>query len=392
MMRLTQRGVWVLVLATVLLGLGGWWRYPGLLAIGSALVLVTTLDAAVVALGGGLSPRRRIEPLEVPRYGSCTGQLTVVHGGRWFAVVADGAEPVADAVVPVPVGWLRPGQQIEVEYAVPTQRRGRLRVGPLRLRRYGSAGLTAATELAGTTVDVRVLPRVLPVQAIPPGAVRGHVGADERVAHGGTDIVGLREYVDGDDLRRVHWATSARTGTLMVREDADPARPHLAVLLDDRAASYAGGDTQAYAGDGTEAFEYAVEVAASLAWAGALAGSPVRVRGCAGSLDVALDTAVAGGAPGPELLSALADVSLVDEDGGVATVAPAGDPDVLVVVTGPAADTSALALTAGRAQTGVVLAVSATASVTAAGPVALLRGPKAEDLLSAWDRVVGGSA
>ena len=63
----------------------------------------------------------------------------------------------------------------------------------------------------------------------------------------------------GDDLRRLHWATSARTGTLMVREDADPAEPHVT-----RAARRPGLGATGAATPDADAFEEAVELAAAL--------------------------------------------------------------------------------------------------------------------------------
>ena len=98
----------------------------------------------------------------------------------------------------------------------------------------------------------------------------------ESLELGGTDLVGLHEYTVGDDLRRLHWATSARTGTLMVREDADPAQPHVCVLLDDRQQSYAHPDD----------FEEAVELAAALCRVAVEAGDPLRLRTSSGRHDL----------------------------------------------------------------------------------------------------------
>jgi uncharacterized protein (DUF58 family) len=56
----------------------------------------------------------------------------------------------------------------------------------------------------------------------------------------GTDPHGVREHRDGESLRSVHWATSARTGKLMVRETEDPGRDDLTVVLDLDAAGDAG--------------------------------------------------------------------------------------------------------------------------------------------------------
>src|SRR5207253_1085808 len=66
----------------------------------------------------------------------------------------------------------------------------------------------------------------------------------------------LREYEVGDDLRRVHWRSTARTGELMLRQDEMPWESRSTILLDTRPSTHQG-----------ESFERAVEIAASLATA-----------------------------------------------------------------------------------------------------------------------------
>jgi uncharacterized protein (DUF58 family) len=51
----------------------------------------------------------------------------------------------------------------------------------------------------------------------------------------------LREYAPGDDRRHVHWKTSARVGTLMVRQFIDTRRSHLGLVLSGNTADYADG-------------------------------------------------------------------------------------------------------------------------------------------------------
>jgi hypothetical protein len=180
--------------------------------------------------------------------------------------------------------------------------------------------------------------------------------------------VGLREYVPGDDLRRLHWATSARTGTLMIREDADPALPHLAVVLDDNALAY----------DDPHDFEDAVEVAASLVSAAVESGHPVRLLTSSGSVDVSVVVEPSFA------LAALADLAVTS----VARPVPLRDLDVVAVVCGASSDLPSLLLEAGRAAFGVVLTVSAAAPVSAVGAVLVLRAPRADDLVAAWNAVV----
>ncbi|NUT99275.1 MAG: DUF58 domain-containing protein, partial [Saccharothrix sp.] len=233
--RLTGRGLGAVVLGLLLAVLGLWWRYPGVVGMGVALLALAVAGVLSVVSRARVEPRRTVRPRTVQRLGVCTGVIELTGTSKRFPVLFDAFDQVAGNVVPVDIPLLRPGQTVQAEYPIPTHTRGLLPVGPLTLNRRGLAGLAVARTVLGDVVEVRVVPRVLPVRGLPGGVRRGHVGADERVERGGTDLVGLREYVPGDDLRRLHWATSARTGTLMVREDADPARPHLAVLLDDHA-------------------------------------------------------------------------------------------------------------------------------------------------------------
>jgi uncharacterized protein (DUF58 family) len=384
----------VLVLAAACLGLGITWGYGGLTTIGVALLVLAVIDAAALGIAGRLVARRTVTPAEVPRYGTCTARLTIEHSGGWMALRAEGVERVGPDRIEVALGRL--DHDGGVGYPVPTRRRGRLVIGPLLVRRYGPAGLTVRPGEVAGTATVRVLPRLLPVRAVPPGVRHGHVGAEERVARGGTDLQGLREYLPGDDLRRVHWGTTARAGTLMVREDADPAQAHLSVILDDRAAVYTA----------TDDFEEAVEVAGSLLAAAHADGHPVRLRTVHGGRDLAAGSA--GRAERVEdLLAALADVSLVDDVAAVpATVSAPDDLDVVVVVTGGAGDPVALAPPVGRAEVGAVLAVGGEAKGSIAArnergadqaeltplrgakatmaTVTVLRASRAEELLAAW--------
>ncbi|HEV2784461.1 MAG TPA: DUF58 domain-containing protein [Actinophytocola sp.] len=378
--RLTPRGGGVVGLGVLLAGLGFWWRYPGLAGLGVAFVLMVAVAVGTVVTPARVRAARTVRPRTVHRLGACTGTLELTSTSRRLPVQLDAVDSVGGAPFSVDVPPLAPGRTTAVEYRIPTARRGVLPIGPLLLRRRGLAGLADSTVELGSIVEVHVVPRVLPVRGLPAGVRRGHVGADERVERGGTDLVGLREYVPGDDLRRLHWATSARTGTLMVREDADPARPHLAVVLDDRAAAFADPDS----------FEDAVELAASLLTAAMADGHPVRLLSVSGAVDLEVPAGAAGTGDADPVLTALADIALAAESSAPFSV-PARDLDVVAVVSGAAADPAPLMLEAGRASVGVVLVVDpATDGVpmSAVGSVLVLRAPRVEDLTGLWDTVV----
>ncbi|CRK55596.1 FIG002343: hypothetical protein [Alloactinosynnema sp. L-07] len=371
--RLTARGVGALVLGALLTGCGLWWRYPGLAALGISLTLIFLVGVASVLFAAPVTPVRTVRPRTVQRLGACTGTLELTSRAKRLRVLLDGTDEIAGEPVPVDIPVLAPGERTKLDYRIPTDRRGVWQVGPLTLRRRGLAALAEARTTVGSVIEVRVVPRVLPVRGLPSGARRGQVGADERVERGGTDLVGLREYVPGDDLRRLHWATSARTGTLMIREDADPARPHLAVVLDDRAAGYPD----------PRQFEDAVEVAASLLTAAIGDGHPVRLLTVSGSVDVEVAASTVDG-DAAAVLAALAELGMAD--GVAAASVPVRDLDVVAVICGAESELSALLLEAGRAAFGVVLSVDPSASgLSALGGVLVVRAADAEGLLRAWD-------
>jgi uncharacterized protein (DUF58 family) len=58
--------------------------------------------------------------------------------------------------------------------------------------------------------------------------------------HSGFELHGVREYEQGESLRRVHWRSTARRGQLMVKELEDAPRDEIAVLLDADAAAVVG--------------------------------------------------------------------------------------------------------------------------------------------------------
>ncbi|WP_456786718.1 DUF58 domain-containing protein [Cellulomonas sp. P5_C5] len=391
-MRPTPRGAGLALVGLVALGLGLLAGYPGLVALGVAAIGL--VGAATVALlaPAPLDVTHRLLETSTPRRSRAVAHVGLRNASRWMPLVVAGVERVGGRDVVLVPRRLAPGESGDVEVSVPTDRRGLVTVGPFVLERRAPADLVRSRDLLGRSSTLHVTPRVLPVDGPPLGRRRGHVGGFGRVERGGTDLVGLREYVSGDDLRRVHWAGSARAGVPMVRDDADPAEPHLTVLLDDRAAAYLGGP----ADDG---FEEAVDVAASLVRACADAGVPVRCATVSGSVDLDVPAGLPGG-DGPSWaagrsLDTLTFVGTTGEAGAPPTGAvslPAHGPtavDVLAVVTGPHATVAPLLLAGQGAATVVVLVVDPAPDrvLGAADAATVVRGPRAEDLLRGWDLV-----
>ncbi len=388
--RPTARGAAAAVLGITLLTVGLLWRYPGVVAFGGALLVLAASATLTVLRRMPVRIDRRVWPLEVTRFQPCEAQLRIERRGGLLPLPVDTTDHVDGAAVPIVVPPLSAGRSAEVRYAIPTHQRGVRTVGPVDVHRRALAGLAETRAALGTTIEVRVLPRVLPVRGLPTGVRRAYIGTDERVPHGGTDLIGLREYLPGDDLRRLHWATSARSGKLMVREDADPSSAHLTLLVDDRTGSYAGQDADS--AKAAARLEEAVEVAASLAVAAAESDHGVRLLTVSGHLDRTMFASPGVPADARDIVSALAEVSAHD----LATTPgplPVAGLDIVVAVTGAAADLGPLVTEAGRAAVGVVAVVDpASAGVLTSGAVAVLRGARAADLLARWDTAVVGGA
>ena len=184
--------------------------------------------------------------------------------------------------VPVPLLRLRPGR--DTDGPLPGADRTAAAwspVGPLQVTRRDPLGPGRRWPARyGDTGQVWVHPRIHPMQAVPAGLVAqprrpGRPGA-ARQHH----LRPLREYVVGDELRHVHWRTSARVGELMVREHVDTSLPRLVVLLDDRAAAHPTGP------DGVgESFEAACEAAASVVAAAVREDLPVSCSWSAARAD-----------------------------------------------------------------------------------------------------------
>ncbi len=153
-----------------------------------------------------------------------------------------------------------------IAYPVDTSRRGVIVAGPLIARRGDPFGLVVASTRLGGTCSVRVRPRLHHLRMLPSGRRRDLEGPTRERSEGTASFHQIREYQMGDDLRRVHWATTARTGTLMVKQMVDTTKPELVVVLDNRRMVMPAAE-----------FEEAVDIAASMLRAAEQEGFPTTL-------------------------------------------------------------------------------------------------------------------
>ena len=252
--------------ATLVLGrLFGWLE---LFVLGVAVIVL--VGGALLLVRGRLftlGVKRTVRPGRLHVGESARVELAVANRGRLTTPVLTLRDPVAGTVgARVRLAPLAAGKERHAAYRLPTNRRGVLAIGPLEAIRTDPMGLARKRLTVSGTVEIVVYPRVNRISPPPggreqPAAVRNRALAQ---ASRRDTFAGLREYVEGDDLRLVHWRSSARTGELVVRQDETPRPQATAVVLDVRRTAHAG-----------QSLERAVSVAASVVLASQRASQEV---------------------------------------------------------------------------------------------------------------------
>ncbi|MEV6951406.1 DUF58 domain-containing protein [Streptomyces sp. NPDC051183] len=204
---------------------------------------------------------RRLTPVRVPAGAEARVQLRMDNVSRMPTGLLMLQDRVPYVLGPRPrfvLDRVEPGGRREVSYRVRSDLRGRYPLGPLQLRLTDPFGLVELTRSFSTYDTLTVVPRT---EALAPVRLTGESsgygdGSRRSLALAGDDDVIPRGYRRGDDLRRVHWRSTARYGELMVRREEQPQRSKATVLLDTRRLGYEGAGPDS-------AFEWAVSAAAS---------------------------------------------------------------------------------------------------------------------------------
>lgn len=166
------------------------------------------------------------------------------------------------------IGPLAPGEVRSSTYPLPSHRRGVYHLGPLEMRVLDPFGLVQRLRSTAADTSLTVHPRY---GLVPVHAVSAHRDDDRRPLHStigreGSEFYMLREYVPGDDLRRVHWPSTARIDDLVIRQAEGVRRGRLTIVADVRAPIHEA-----------DSLEAALSAVASLAVSSLHAGLQVRV-------------------------------------------------------------------------------------------------------------------
>ena len=356
---LTRRGRAFALLGLALLIAGPGLGMTDLTRIGLLLLLLPALTLVLIRRHPlGFEVTRRPVPSRVEIDQPATVELTVTNPSR-VRSPALVAEEHIDVVLGDRPRWVIPslarGQAHTVAYEITSPTRGLHPLGPLSLAVCDPFGIADRFVTLRSRAEILVLPRVVPLGSAGVGA-RG-VGSEGTIPHmvalHGEDDIAVRDYRDGDDLRRVHWPATARTGSLMVRQEDRPAMRRAVVILDSRASVHGPSVS--------DSLEWSVTMAASvvahcerlgyavhLVTASPRPGIGRESEGLTASLE-----ALALVTPGPD----------EDLDGVLHTAGPVvGAGGLVVAVVGSCADETAPSIASLRAPggTGAALIVDAT--------------------------------
>jgi uncharacterized protein (DUF58 family) len=215
-----------------------------------------------------IETHRELRPTRTTAGNNVTSILTVTNVGRRRTAAGVALETVGAGHVPVLIPDLHAGESTVVELDVPAPRRGVYPVGPLLLDRPDPFGLTNRRATDQQISELIVHPRLFAMESFPFGLTRDLDGQSSGEApEGGIAFQNIRDYVVGDDLRLVHWRSTAKLGTMMVRHNVDNFQPRTLVIVDTR-----------YGVHGPASFEEMISAAASIISASSIKGYPWRLR------------------------------------------------------------------------------------------------------------------
>ena len=321
--RLTRRGQ-VLAGAAVVMALAGFlFGVLELYCLAAAEALLVVVARAWVSTRRcDLDVTRHVHPARVPAGQEARVELAVGNSGPRPTPPVEAADPFDGgrrwarfAIAPV-----RPGELRRSSYRLPSTRRGVYHLGPLELRVFDPFGLAVRTRTTAVDTSLTVYPRF---ELVPARAASSHRSDGTRrpqpvLGRGSEDFHTLREYVAGDDLRQVHWPSTARLDDLIIKQSESLQRGRLTVAADLRSTVH-DDDT----------LEAVISAAAGVAVSSLHEGLQVRVV-TTGGFDSGHGE---GRGQAPAILDGLAAAEAHRPAPGVAPFRVAGGSDPVVLIT-----------------------------------------------------------
>jgi hypothetical protein len=258
----THRGVGLTTAIVVLWASARSFGIPELqMAAVGCLVLVVGAVLWAVLLPTRLTVERSVVPGTVWFDHEAVVRITLRNTGRFSTPELTVRDTAPASLVSNDRARLAPlpaASRATISYAIHGRQRGRFELGPLRILSTDPFGLVRRTRTIDAPGSVTVYP---PVWNLPSGLPLGgatRTGSDRRrrTVSDGDDLADIREYVRGDDLRSVHWPSTAHRGKLMVRRAESARSPGAVVLIDRR-------DDRHHGHGAASSFETAIAATAS---------------------------------------------------------------------------------------------------------------------------------
>jgi len=245
MLRPTARGLGLLVLALAAYVAGRVVGTYELYLTAIVLVVLLLVSGGMVLLSGSrLTPSRALLPERPVAGDRATDLIRLSNTSRLPTVALNLVEPLADVT----------GQDLSVDFGPLAPRSSRTRIETLRHVRRGvyvlppvcltlsdPLGLVRAKRRVGEEERLVVLPRIAALRSCvffgqrDPGE-----GRKVRSGQGSIEFRGVRPHQPGEPLNRIHWKSTAKSGTLMLRETDDTALTGVAVVVDGQGESVSG--------------------------------------------------------------------------------------------------------------------------------------------------------
>ncbi|MFC4335634.1 DUF58 domain-containing protein [Salininema proteolyticum] len=263
-MRVTRRGWGLIFLGALFLFFGYLIGEKDMAAIGALFALVPIASLAVLAVRRPrLDFHRTIHPSQttVGETASVNVEVANRQGLDSTTILFEDRLPHRLGLSPRLILERLPGRETAVvSYSIAPAARGLFQIGPLHLRTGDPFGTVRAAKVVPVLDDLVVTPQVWRLDGSDVMGGSGYQAGESgsRIAFSGDDDVAVREYREGDELRRVHWKSSARHGELMVRREEQTWEHTATLWLDTREGAFPGSGADSV-------FEWMVSACASVA-------------------------------------------------------------------------------------------------------------------------------
>ncbi|KRD44801.1 hypothetical protein ASE38_12165 [Cellulomonas sp. Root930] len=242
-LRVSPVGWGVAVVAVLGLVLGRWFGWLELATVGAALTAVLVVSLLMTAGRARYAVTLDMADRRVKVGERALGRVEVRNIARRPSLPSRVELPVGSAVAEFAVPALGPDHAHDDLFAIPTARRAVIVVGPVRSVRGDPFGLVRRSVRWTRPVELFVHPLLVSLAGASSGLLRDLEGQSTRdLSDSDLSFHALRDYVAGDDRRYIHWRTTARRGSLMVKQFEDTRRTTTALALATDPRDYADDD------------------------------------------------------------------------------------------------------------------------------------------------------